>query len=76
MQSRKRLKVPDVLTPRQTIEELLVLFTWAPKCAGSPSFFPVLDLLVYVLPFFSSPWLSPLLYFISSSLPLLLPFYL
>ena len=51
-----------------------------------PSFFPVLDLLVYVLPFLSSTWLPPLLSFISSSsLPLfkllsssckLLPFYL
>jgi hypothetical protein len=36
----------------------------------------MLDLLVYVLPLFSSTWLSPLLSFISSSLPLLLPFYL
>jgi len=35
---------------------------------------PVLDLLVHVLPFFSSPWLSPLLSVIASSLPLLLPF--
>ena len=36
----------------------------------------LLDLLVYDLPFFSSTWLSPLLSSISSSLPLLLPFYL
>ena len=35
----------------------------------------MLDLLVYVLPFFSSPWLSPLLSVTASSLPLLLPFY-
>jgi len=41
-----------------------------------PPFFPVLDLLVYDLPFFSSTWLPPLISFISSSLPLLLPFYL
>jgi hypothetical protein len=37
---------------------------WTPACSKT------------VLPFFSSPWLSPLLSFISSSLPLLLPFYL
>jgi len=66
---------------------------WAsvsPLCQSTqaflPSFFPVLDLLVYVLPFLSSTWLPPLLSFISSSsLPLfkllsssckLLPFYL
>jgi hypothetical protein len=36
----------------------------------------LLDLLVYVLPFLSSPWLSPLLSVIASNLPLLLPFYL
>jgi hypothetical protein len=40
------------------------------------AFIPVLDLPVYALPFFSSPWLSPLVSIISSSLPLLLPFYL
>jgi len=33
------------------------------------------DLLVHVLPFFSSPWLSPLFSVIASSLPLLLPFF-
>jgi hypothetical protein len=36
----------------------------------------VLDLHVQVLPFFSLAWLPPLLSFISSSLPLLLPYYL
>jgi hypothetical protein len=41
-----------------------------------PFFFPVLDLPAYVLPFFLSPWLSPLLSVITSSLPLLIPFYL
>jgi hypothetical protein len=55
----------------------LVLFTWAQKYAGFLfSFFPMLDLLLHVLPFFSSPWLFPLFCVIASSLPLLLPFYL
>ena len=55
----------------------LILFTWAPKYTGFPfSYFPMLDLLVHVLPFFSSPYLSPLFSVIASSLPLLLPFYL
>jgi hypothetical protein len=58
---------------------LLALF---PKVRGHqstqallPSLFPVLDLLVHVLHFISSPWLSPLFSVIASSLPLLLPFF-
>ena len=35
---------------------------------------PPIVTIVYVLPFLSSPWLSPLLSIFSSSLPLLLPF--
>jgi hypothetical protein len=57
---------------------LLALF---PKVRGHqstqallPSLFPVLDLLVHVLHFISSPWLSPLFSVIASSLPLLLLF--
>ena len=55
---------------------LVVLCRHQSTQAFLPSFFPMLDLLVYVLPFFSSTWLPPLLSFISSSRPLLLPFYL
>ena len=54
---------------------LVVLCRHQSTQAFLPSFFPMLDLLVYVLPFFSSTWLPPLLFFISSSRPLLLPFY-
>jgi hypothetical protein len=34
-----------------------------------PSFFPVLDLLVHVLPCFSLPWLSPICSVIASLTP-------
>jgi len=38
-----------------------ILWLLATTQAFLPSFLPVLDLLVYVLPFFSSTWLPPLL---------------
>ena len=62
--------------PKEFPKDLLIFLCNNSRRVSFLLSFPCLTFLYFVLPLFSSTWLSPLLSFISSSLPLLLPFYL